>query len=144
MVICGYMPSDKASRAFSSLLCCVNEEEELIYTGSVGTGFNEELQKDILGKLDKIKIKKVPVANPPDKKNIVWVKPELTCEVKFSSWTKDKIMRHPSFVGLRSDKKPDEITIEKPVSPSKAGIKAQFSNLEKMYFGPKRALQREM
>jgi bifunctional non-homologous end joining protein LigD len=33
MIICGYMPSDKKSRAFSSLLCCVNEEEELIYTG---------------------------------------------------------------------------------------------------------------
>jgi bifunctional non-homologous end joining protein LigD len=134
MIICGYMPSDKASRAFSSLLCCVNEEEELIYTGSVGTGFNEEMQKDILGKLEKIKIKKVPVANPPDKKNSVWVKPELTCEVKFSSWTKDKIMRHPSFIGLRSDKKPDEITIEKPVSPSGAAIKAQFSNLDKIFW----------
>ncbi len=134
MIICGYMPSDKKSRAFSSLLCCVNEKDELIYTGRVGTGFSEKLQKELLEKLKKLKTKKIPVANPPDSKDIEWVKPEITCEIKFSSWTKDKIMRHPSFVGLRSDKKPEEIHIEKPVSPVEAGTKASLTNLDKVFW----------
>lgn len=134
MIICGYMPSDKKSRAFGSVLCCVNENNELIYTGRVGTGFSEKLQKELIEKLKKIKTKKIPVTNPPDNKNIEWVKPELTCEIKFSSWTKDKIMRHPSFVGLRSDKKPEEIHIEKPVSPVEAGTKANLTNLDKVFW----------
>ena len=134
MIICGYMPSDKNSREFGSLLCCVNENEKLIYTGRVGTGFTEKLQIELIEKLKKIKTTKIPVANPPDIKNIKWVKPELTCEVKFSSWTKDKIMRHPSFIGLRSDKKPEEIHIEKPVSPVESGSKVSLTNLDKVFW----------
>ncbi len=134
MIICGYTPSDKQSRAFSSLLCCVNENNKLIYTGRVGTGFSENLQKEILGKLKKLRTEKVPVDNPPNRKDVKWVKPELLCEVKFSTWTKDKIMRHPSFVGLRSDKKPQEIHIEKPVSRIKAESKVSFSNTDKVFW----------
>lgn len=137
MIICGYIPSEKQSRAFSSLLCCVNESDKLIYTGRVGTGFNEKLQKEILQKLEKLKTKKIPVDNPPKSGKIIWVKPELTCEVKFSSWTNDKIMRHPSFAGLRSDKKPEKIVIEKPVPAVEARSKIQFSNTDKIFWPEK-------
>ncbi len=134
MIICGYMPSEKQSRAFSSLLCCVNENEKLIYTGRVGTGFNGKLQKEILQKLEKLETKKIPVANPPKSGKIRWVKPELACEVKFSDWTNDKIMRHPSFAGLRSDKRPEEIVIEKPVPAVEARSKVRFTNTEKLFW----------
>ncbi|MEL7587928.1 MAG: DNA ligase D [Prolixibacteraceae bacterium] len=120
MVICGYVISDKAGRAFKSLLCAVNEKEGLVYTGRVGTGFNEKTMKEIRDKLKPLEIKKPAVKNLPTEKNIHWVKPELICEVKFTELTQDRIMRHPRFVGLRTDKEPEEIQIEKPVPVEKA------------------------
>ena len=113
MIICGYMPSGKESREFSSLLCAVHQDGELIYTGRVGTGFSESVQKQIIVKLNKIRSKNIPVSNPPDEKNNQWLKPLHICEVKFSGWTQDRIMRHASFIGLRTDKQPEEIKIEK-------------------------------
>ena len=34
-----------------------------------------------------------------------WLTPKLVSEVKFTEWTSDGEMRHPAFLGLRSDKK---------------------------------------
>jgi bifunctional non-homologous end joining protein LigD len=134
MIICGYMPSGKESRAFRSLLCAVNQGGELVYTGRVGTGFSESLQKEIFGKLKKIKSEEIPVINPPVEKDIQWVKPLHVCEVKFSGWTQDRIMRHASFTGLRSDKEPGEIVVEKAVRPLESGTKVKFSNLSKLFW----------
>jgi bifunctional non-homologous end joining protein LigD len=134
MIICGYMPSGKESRAFRSLLCAVNQGRGLVYTGRVGTGFSESLQKEIFGKLKKIKSEEIPVINPPVEKDIQWVKPLYVCEVKFAGWTQDRIMRHASFAGLRSDKEPGEIVVEKAVRPLESGTKVKFSNLSKLFW----------
>src|SRR5687768_9788760 len=44
---------------------------------------------------------------------VTWVKPKLVCEIKFTEWTKDRIARHPIFMGLRVDKKANEVSFEK-------------------------------
>ena len=134
MIICGYTLSDKESRDFSSLLCAVNNKGKLTFTGRVGTGFSEKLQKELMPRLKEIETGEAPVVNPPKSRNIHWVKPELTCEVRFSSWTNDNIMRHPSFIGLRSDKAPEEIIIEEPVETAEADTKATFTNLSKVFW----------
>jgi bifunctional non-homologous end joining protein LigD len=133
MIICGYMPSDKASRPFSSLLCAVNRDGTLVYTGRVGTGFSESLQKEILGKLNNILTEEIPVSNPPKNRNIRWVKPVYICEVRFSEWTSEGVMRHPSFLGLRSDKPVEDIVVEKGIGvPGPDRVK--FSNLDKVFW----------
>ena len=44
----------------------------------------------------------VPVkANGP----VTWIKPELVCEISYTETTKDGIMRHPVYKGLRPEKK---------------------------------------
>ena len=45
-----------------------------------------------------------------------WVRPALLCEVAFTEWTEDGRIRHPSFQGLREDKKATEVKQEKPAS----------------------------
>jgi bifunctional non-homologous end joining protein LigD len=41
-----------------------------------------------------------------------FVAPELVAEVAFSEWTRDGRLRHPSFLGLRTDKDPGEVVRE--------------------------------
>jgi bifunctional non-homologous end joining protein LigD len=36
-------------------------------------------------------------------KGITWVKPELVCEVKYNEWTREKILRQPTFLRMRPD-----------------------------------------
>jgi bifunctional non-homologous end joining protein LigD len=39
----------------------------------------------------------------------------LVCEVPFTEWTKTGGIRHPAFLGLRADKRPEECRREVPV-----------------------------
>jgi bifunctional non-homologous end joining protein LigD len=40
----------------------------------------------------------------------------MVVEVKFTTWTSDGILRHPAFEGVREDKSPESVVIEKPVA----------------------------
>jgi bifunctional non-homologous end joining protein LigD len=53
----------------------------------------------------------VPVKETPD---ITWVEPEVVCNIKFTEITADGSVRHPVFQGLRVDKAPKDIELEKP------------------------------
>ena len=50
--------------------------------------------------------------NPP-KATVTWLKPELVCEVSYTEVTSDGVMRHPSFEGMREDKKAKDVKAEK-------------------------------
>jgi bifunctional non-homologous end joining protein LigD len=41
-----------------------------------------------------------------------WLIPKLVGEVKFTEWTSDNEMRHPVFLGLRTDKKATDVIRE--------------------------------
>ena len=49
-------------------------------------------------------------------RKVTWVKPQIIVEVKFTEWTEDGILRHPSYQGLRTDKHESEISQELPIS----------------------------
>jgi bifunctional non-homologous end joining protein LigD len=50
------------------------------------------------------------------RRGVNWVEPRMVVEVKFTTWTSDGILRHPSFEGVREDKSPESVVIEKPVA----------------------------
>ena len=54
---------------------------------------------------------------PTVMKRCVWVEPVLVAQVKFTEWTNDGQLRQPVFLGLRSDKNPDEIVREYRMPP---------------------------
>jgi bifunctional non-homologous end joining protein LigD len=54
------------------------------------------------------------VKDAPRTRNATWVKPRLVGQVAFTEWTSDHRLRHPSFLGLRDDKAPEEVVREKP------------------------------
>jgi len=127
MVIGGYTKNNDSSKQFSSLLLGFFENGKLVYTGKVGTGFNDKQQSEMLKQFRPLISKKVPFTETPNvnkpsrfrpdppKAEAVWLKPELVCEVSYTEMTTDGIMRHPSFEGMRIDKKAKEVTREKPL-----------------------------
>jgi bifunctional non-homologous end joining protein LigD len=61
-----------------------------------------------------------PFKNPPtgrEARGVHWVSPELVVDVEFTGWTDEELLRHPSFKGLREDKRPDEVVREKEEPP---------------------------
>ncbi|HEV2884869.1 MAG TPA: non-homologous end-joining DNA ligase [Pyrinomonadaceae bacterium] len=116
-VIAGYTPSKKGFPGFGSLILGVYEKGKLTYTGRVGTGFSIKQRLELQKKLDRIAQDKTPfVVKPKDPglRDAQWARPEMIAEVEFTEWTSDNIIRHPSFKGLREDKKPKQVVREEP------------------------------
>src|SRR5215213_1548089 len=92
-VICGYTRNKDTDRLFSSLLLARYENDEFTYIGQVGTGFTEAMQESIMKKM-KLLITKTPSISGVPKlgKDIVWVKPALVCEVKYTELTPEGVM----------------------------------------------------
>ncbi len=148
MVIGGFTKNDGSNKYFSSLLVGVFDRGKLKYTGKVGTGFNAESQKNLLRQLKPLIVKTPPFENLPDVNKpsrfrpnpphalATWVRPKLICEVSFTEMTKDGIMRHPSFEGMRIDKNAKNVVMEKAKPQKKAravsiGSKKKSSSISK-------------
>ena len=129
-VIGGYTKNENTSKIFSALLVGLYENGEFHFVTPVGTGFNTSIQKDILQKLKPYETKICPFVEEPEynkpsrfrpnppKAKVVWVKPKLVAEISFREVTKDGAIRHPSFKGLREDKKPGNVVREIPKKTS--------------------------
>ena len=144
MLICGFIPSEKTGMKFSSLLLAVNKNEELVYTGKVGTGFSDAMQNELFEKMMALVTAKPAVINPPKHKDITWIKPELICEVRFTEWTTSGVMRHPAFMGLREDKAADKIVLETPIEIIDNPTKVKLSNPEKIFFPEEKLTKKDV
>lgn len=114
-VIVGWTPSSAKGRGFRSLLLAVNGPEGLVYAGKVGTGFNQATLHELRERFDKIAARDAPVKVPrAEARGAQWLKPRLVAEVAFTEFTAENVVRHGSFIGLREDKKPGDVVVEKP------------------------------
>jgi bifunctional non-homologous end joining protein LigD len=123
-IIVGFTDPKGARSGFGALLLGLhNDEGELHYAGKVGTGFNQATLKSLHAKLKTLKTDKSPLAKAPpaaDVRGAHWLKPELMCEVAFAEMTRQGVIRHSVFHGLRSDKPAEAITHERPAKAAKA------------------------
>lgn len=108
IVIVGYTRPRRSRKYFGSLALAVRDKtnKRWVYAGHVGTGFNEAMLKSLYGKMRALRTGKKPFDQKVKHENdTTWLIPKLVGEVKFSEWTSDGEMRHPAFLGLRTDKK---------------------------------------
>jgi bifunctional non-homologous end joining protein LigD len=111
-VIGGFTAGKNAREGgLGALLLGCYEEEELHYAGRVGTGFSLQLARDLLTRLTRLKTAQPAFVNLPSaaRRGAIFVRPELVCEVEFTGWTRDGVLRHPAFQGLREDKPPKSV-----------------------------------
>ncbi|MGN6267523.1 MAG: DNA ligase D [Ginsengibacter sp.] len=142
VVIGGFTKNENTTKLFSSLLVGVFENKNLVFTGKIGTGFTQKLQQKLMKKFEPLIISKSPFQHEPDinqpsrfrpnppHAEATWLQPKLIAEVSFREMTPDGVMRHPSFEGLRDDKKPSEVVMEKEADTAeivkkKAGLQKE-------------------
>jgi bifunctional non-homologous end joining protein LigD len=116
-VIGGYTDPEGSRVGIGALLVGVHDAEgRLEFAGKVGTGFTTKTLQDLRRRLAALEQPQSPFkqARVPGVTKAHWVRPELVAEVAFTEWTSDGRLRHPSFQGLREDKKPEEIVREIP------------------------------
>ena len=130
VVIGGYTQNEGTGKSFSALLVGIYKNNKLHYLGKVGTGFSVRSQKEILQKMKPLVRKTNPFSasidvNKPSRfrqaplhAKVTWLKPELVAEVSYTELTADRIMRHPSFKGLREDKRAIQVVEEKQITVS--------------------------
>jgi bifunctional non-homologous end joining protein LigD len=111
------------SHSFGSLLVGAYKDGELHYVGSVGTGFSERVLDEILSELGPMKTDECPFAVDPRKlsrenryskviRDPQWLRPGTVAKVEFRELTSANRLRAPSFKGLRTDKRPEECTMD--------------------------------
>jgi bifunctional non-homologous end joining protein LigD len=110
--IVGWMPSDK-SRAFRSLILGVQEGGKLRYAGKVGTGFDTAELHRLMAIMAPLEHKQPTVDAPrTEVRGAHWLRPKLVAEVAYAEMTHEGTLRHPSYLGLREDKKPEAVVLE--------------------------------
>jgi bifunctional non-homologous end joining protein LigD len=113
-VIGGFTDPAGSRVGFGALLVGYYERGKLRYAGKVGTGFDAPTLVSLRRKLDARKTSRSPFADEVKEKGAHWVKPELVAQIGFSEWTRDGKLRHPRFLGLRSDKAAPDVVRERP------------------------------
>lgn len=127
VVIGGFTQNEDSPKLFSALLVGVYDGKRLNYTGKIGTGFNDKMQKEMMQQFKPLITTKCPFTELPDVNKpsrfrpnpphatVTWLKPKLVGEVSYAEMTSDGVMRHPSFEGMRDDKKASSVVAETAV-----------------------------
>jgi bifunctional non-homologous end joining protein LigD len=126
-VVVGFTDRSGAANEVGGLLLGYHEDGVLRYGGSVGTGWNSSLGRELHAQLVKLEVDKPAVEASTVKPgrwskrtagSERWVRPKMVVEVAFSEWTPEGHVRHPTFRGVRSDKPGKDITRERAKPPA--------------------------
>jgi bifunctional non-homologous end joining protein LigD len=118
-VVGGFTDPTGSRTAFGALLLGYYDGDRFLYAGKVGTGFDEKMLKDLMGRMKPLVADRPPFAGSRRfERGTHFVRPEIVVEVGFSEWTRDGLLRQPRFLGLRLDKAPQEVTREEARSGS--------------------------
>jgi len=129
-IIAGYTEPSGSRKYFGALVLGMMKGKELKYVGHTGSGFNQEMLREIYDLLQSMvqsnsPFKEMVKTNMP----VTWVKPKRVCEIKYTELTRDGILRHPIFLHLREDKNIKEATMA-----SSKSFKPKITHADKLYF----------
>lgn len=125
-VVGGFTPPQNSRQYFGAILVGYYRREKLLYAGKVGTGFDTALLRTLHAKFAKLTAPTCPFANlplahrsrfgqgmtPAVMRTVGWLKPTLVAQIEFAEWTREGMLRHPVFLGLRQDKPAEDVRRE--------------------------------
>jgi bifunctional non-homologous end joining protein LigD len=130
-VIGGYTDPRGSRENFGSIVLGLYDQNgKLIPVGQAGSGFTYKTHAEMFNKLKKLETDKSPFAAKPDStRGLHYVKPKLVAEIKFTEWTHEGQkgglkMRAPVYMGLRTDKKPEECRYEEALPQARDARRA--------------------
>jgi bifunctional non-homologous end joining protein LigD len=137
LVIGGWLPGEgRRTDRIGALLMGYYEDGAFRYAGRVGTGFTEKVLDQLAAKLKPLRRKTNPFVGAPKlPREAQFVEPCLVAEIEFREWTGERIMRAPSYKGMREDKAPREVVLEGSKAPDgvpPASPEALFDEVERM------------
>lgn len=165
-VIAGYISGERDY--FGALMLGLYDQGQLVYVGNVGSGFDNDSLRMVYELMQPFVTNQMPFQKKPEMlaEEIVWTRPELVCEVKYSNWTDEKRLRAPVFLGLRDDVSAKECIIEaEALQASEAkfvvpppllndkrekvilnleGRQLSFTNLNKIYYPAEKYAKRDL
>lgn len=112
LVIIGYTDPKRSRVAFGALLLGYYANNELHYAGKVGTGFDTSTLHMLLAQMRPYETPRRPVPEHVPMPGVHWLRPALIAQVGFTEWTTSNKLRHPRFLGLRTDKTPWDVVKE--------------------------------
>ena len=111
LVVGGFTDPQGARVGLGALLVGYFEGDDLVFAGKMGTGFDTKLLLDLRARLDALEIEKAPFTRAVGLPRVRahWVRPEMVVQVGFIEWTVHGKLRHPRFLGVRTDKSAREV-----------------------------------
>jgi bifunctional non-homologous end joining protein LigD len=139
-VILGYVPSTAHRGAVGSLVLGYFDGPRVLHAGRAGTGFSADQAMALRRQLDALPRHTPHFANDVARsalKDVKWIEPKLVADVEYRGWSADGMLRQASFKGLREDKRPEEIRLEKPRSGAAARRSAsiELTHPERILWG---------
>lgn len=107
-VVVGWKRASDNREAIGSLHLGFFVEGTLRYAGSVGTGFDGAMLRELKRRLEPGIVGRSAAEGTPRDRDAVWVEPQLVVEVRYLEWTEEGLLRHPVFLRIRDDKRPEE------------------------------------
>jgi bifunctional non-homologous end joining protein LigD len=116
MVIGGWLPQKETADQLGALLVGYHEGDppQLRFAGKVGTGFTRKQAAELLERLRPLTRDSSPFAGRQPERGSNFVEPSLVAEIEFRQITRDHILRHAAYKGLREDKPAGEVILELP------------------------------
>jgi bifunctional non-homologous end joining protein LigD len=115
-VIAGYTRPEGSRQFFGALLLGAYEKRRLRFVGKVGTGFDEKTLAALYKKFQPLVKSNPSFLDPPRENGVVFLAPRLVAQISFQEWTADRKLRQPVFLGLRNDKRAEDVVL--PEMPS--------------------------
>jgi len=143
--VVGWTDPKGARGGFGSLHVAQYSGQDLVYAGSVGSGFTDAQLDDVLEALEAIEVDETPcTAGPvPKGKGHHWVRPRMVAEVKYKERTDQGVLRQPSFSRFRDDKRAEDCVSDAAPGDADAGPEpveiveeksVAFTNLDKVFW----------
>ena len=113
-VVGGFTDPQGQRVGLGALLIGYYEDDDFVFAGKIGTGFDTKLLLELRAQLDQLEVPKTPFTKAVGLPRLRahWTRPDIVVHVGFIEWTGHGKLRHPRLLGVRTDKPARDVVRE--------------------------------